>query len=169
MDILCRCISQSLFVSHGIRKYVEVYLLLLGQPDPPKVVRIAGSDVKRMSPDERNIAGHIRKSLGVECGESWKKVHSGVYVSKKGLEDLLNELSRRYEVYYLREDGADIREVVDNIKTPLFVIGDHMGLGDIEEKTVKKYAREIISVSPISLMAEQCITIVHYELDRSLP
>lgn len=166
MDILCRCISQALFVSHGIRKNVDVYLLLLGGCDAPKSIRIAGSEVKRMSPDERNIAGHIRKALGIECGKEWRKVHSGVYVSRKNLEELLDELSQSYKVYYLRGDGADIREVVGSMKTPLFILGDHMGLNADSERIVEKYAEEIVKVSPISLMAEQCIAIVHYELDR---
>jgi len=39
MDILCRCVAQALFISHGIRKDSEIYLLLLGKPDPPKALK----------------------------------------------------------------------------------------------------------------------------------
>ncbi|MEM3391660.1 MAG: tRNA (pseudouridine(54)-N(1))-methyltransferase TrmY, partial [Archaeoglobaceae archaeon] len=45
MDILCRCVSQALFLSHSIRKDVEVFSLLLGKPDPPKVVRIVSNEL----------------------------------------------------------------------------------------------------------------------------
>ncbi|WP_202320714.1 tRNA (pseudouridine(54)-N(1))-methyltransferase TrmY [Archaeoglobus neptunius] len=166
MDVLCRCVSQSLFISHGIRRNVNVFLLLLGEPDPPKVVRIDGGSVKRMSPDERNVAGHLRKALGVECGEEWVKVHSGVYVARKSPAELLRELSGDYSVYYLREDGEDIREVVPSLKNPLFVLGDHTGLHEDIERIVMEMSAKTVKVSPLSLMAEQCITIVHYELDR---
>lgn len=168
MDILCRCVAQSLFISHGIRKNVEVYLLLLGQPDPPKSVKICGYEVKRMAPDERNIAGHIKKALKLKTGYNWRKVHSGVYISKKGLRDLIDEL-KCCEIYYLREDGTDIRSIVSEIKEPLFVLGDHIGLKPEDEKIILDYTKEIISVSPLSLQSDQCIVIVHYELDRVEP
>ncbi|MEM0352979.1 MAG: tRNA (pseudouridine(54)-N(1))-methyltransferase TrmY, partial [Archaeoglobaceae archaeon] len=126
MDILCRCVSQALFLSHSIRKDVEVFLLLLGKPDPPKVVRIVSNELRRMSPDERNIAGHIRKALGFKATKDWTETNSGVFIAKKRLEELLLELSKRYSVYYLREDGRDIGEVVSEIKDPLFVLGDHL-------------------------------------------
>lgn len=165
MDVLCRCVSQALFVSHGIRKDVEVYLLLLGPPSPPKAVLIKGGEVRRMSPDERNIAGHLRKALSIECGKSWKKVHSGVYVSRKGLEDLLNELKNSYSLIYLKEDGDDISKA-ELPSNPLFILGDHEGLTREQEEVVENYASLKLSLSPLSLLAEQCIVIVHYELDR---
>ncbi len=166
MDVLCRCVAQALFISHGIRKDVEIYLLMLGPPQPPKTVRIIGSEVRRMSPDERNIAGHIRKALGLKINRDWRKVHSGVYVARKDLEDLLSELSRSYDVYYLHESGEDIRKLAPQMKNPLFVLGDHIGLKEEQEKIVLKFAAGVVSVSPLSLLAEQCIIITHYELDR---
>jgi len=165
MDVLCRCVSQALFISHGIRKDVEVYLLLLGPPEPPKVVLVKGDEVKRMSPDERNIGGHIRKALSIECGKRWKKVHSGVYISKKGLEELLEELNNSYSLVYLKEDGVNINKA-GIPSNPLFILGDHEGLTEEQEEIVEKYAALKLSLSPLSLLAEQCIVIVHYELDK---
>jgi len=165
MDVLCRCVSQALFVSHGVRKDVEVYLLLNGPPNPPKAVLIKGGEVRRMGPDERNVAGHLRKALGVECRSSWVKVQSGVYVAKKGLEELLSELSQRYSVVYLKEDGLDI-SCATIPKNPLFVIGDHEGLTEEQERVVGNFSTLKLSLSPISLMAEQCVVIVHFILDR---
>ncbi|MET1123946.1 MAG: tRNA (pseudouridine(54)-N(1))-methyltransferase TrmY [Archaeoglobaceae archaeon] len=166
IDILCRCTAQALFVSHGVRKDVEVYLLLLGAPDPPKAVLVRGGEVRRMSPDERNVAGHLRKALSQPVSKEWRPVHSGVYVARKSLEDLLSELRESYEIYYMREDGEDIRSAAAKMRNPLFVLGDHLGVREEHEKLIEVYARGIVSVSPLSLMAEQCIVIAHYELDR---
>jgi len=166
MDIICRCIAQALFISHGIRRDVEVYVLLLGEPDPPKALKIVGSDVRYMAPDERNIGGIIRKALGLKVDESWRRSTPGVYIARKNLNDLLEELSKKYNVVYLREDGIDIRDVACGLENPLFVLGDHIGLRDEDEKTVMKYAKIVVSVSKLSLQADQCIVIVHYELDR---
>ena len=166
MDIICRCVAQALFISHGIRRDVEVYVLLLGEPDPPKALKIVGSEVRYMAPDERNIGGIIRKALGLKVDDSWRRSTPGVYIARKNLNDLLEELSKKYNVVYLREDGIDIRDVACGLENPLFVLGDHIGLREEDEKTVMKYAKIVVSVSKLSLQADQCIVIVHYELDR---
>ncbi|MDK2796369.1 MAG: tRNA (pseudouridine54-N1)-methyltransferase [Archaeoglobaceae archaeon] len=167
MDILCRCVSQALFLSHSIRKNVEVYLLLLGKPDPPKAIRIRSGELRRMSPDERNIGGHIRKAVGFKPQAEWTETNSGIYVARKTLRELLAEISKSYEIYYLREDGKDIREQVSKMKNPLFVLGDHTGVRREDEDTIIEFSSGILSVSKLSLMAEQCIAIVNYELDRA--
>jgi tRNA (pseudouridine54-N1)-methyltransferase len=166
MDILCRCVAQALFISHGIRRDVEVYLLLLGEPNPPKAIRIVGSEVKYMAPDERNIAGLLRKSLTVDANAEWTRSSPGIYIAKKNLSELLDELTS-YQVIYLREDGEDIRNVVSELNNPLFVLGDHIGLSEEMESIVLSHAEKIVSVSPLSLQADQCIVIAHYEMDRA--
>lgn len=166
VDVLCRCVSQALFLSHSIRKGVEVYLLLLGKPDPPKAIRIRSDELRRMSPDERNIAGHIRKAVSFRPSGEWLEVNSGVHVSRKNLDELLSELSKSYRIYYLREDGKDIREEVAKLRDSLFVLGDHLGVKREDEEKILEFATGILSVSRLSLMAEQCIAILNYELDR---
>jgi len=165
MDIICRCIAQALFISHGIRRDVEVYVLLLGEPDPPKALKVVGSEVKYMAPDERNIGGIIRKALSLKVDERWRRSTPGVYIARKSLKDLLDE-PKKYEIVYLREDGIDIREIACSLNNPLFILGDHRGLKEEDEKGVMNYAEIIVSVSKLSLQADQCIVIAHYELDR---
>lgn len=161
MDIVCRFISQSLFISHGIRKNSEVYVILKGEPEPPKALKIIGSEVKYLAPDERNIGGMIRKALGVDVGRNWKKVSPGVYISKKGLEDLLGELVGNF--YYLKEDGEDVFNV--RLTNPVFILGDHLGVTEEDEEIIMEKA-EKISLGKISYQADQCVTILNYILDR---
>ena len=167
MDILCRCVAQALFISHGIRRDSEIYLLLLGKPDPPKALKILGSEVRYMAPDERNVGGLIRKALQIKVDSNWKLSTPGIYIARKTLKELLDEVSEKYDtIVYLREDGVDIRDVACDLKNPLFVLGDHIGLRDEDERLALKYADTIVSLSPLSLQADQCIVITHYELDR---
>ncbi len=168
MDIICRCIAQSLFISHGIRRDVSVYVLLLGNPDPPKALKILGNEVRYMAPDERNIAGLIKKALALEVDRKWRRSTPGIYIARKSLRDLLEDLSREFKVVYLREDGVDIRSVACSLKNPVFILGDHIGLKREDEELVLEYADLVVSVSRISLQADQCITIVHYEMDRCI-
>jgi len=40
MDIVARCINASLFLSHDLRRDVDTYAVLLGDPSPPVTVRV---------------------------------------------------------------------------------------------------------------------------------
>ncbi len=146
---------------------MEVYLLLFGDPNPPRVVKIRSDELRGMSPDERSVAGLIRKALKFKAGEKWTETNSGVFISKKDLKGLLEELSNSYRIYYMRENGKDLRKLADKMKNPLFVLGDHLGVKKEDEKVILQFAEDIVSVSKLSLMAEQCITIANYELDRA--
>uniref|UniRef100_A0A7C3YLN7 tRNA (pseudouridine(54)-N(1))-methyltransferase n=1 Tax=Geoglobus ahangari TaxID=113653 RepID=A0A7C3YLN7_9EURY len=163
MDIVCRFISQSLFISHGVRKNSEVYVILKGEPDPLKTLKIIGSEVRYLAPDERNIGGMIKKALKEGVDKKWKKVSHGVYISRKGLVELLEELGGNF--YYLREDGKDITTV--HISDPVFILGDHLGVSEEDERVIMKKA-EKISLGKISYQADQCVTILNYILDKRL-
>ncbi len=165
MDILCRCVNAALFLSHDLRRDVCIYLVLKGEPAPPKLIRFDGDLVRYLSPDERSSASLIRKALEKNAHEFWTESTPGVSIRKGDLSELVSELDKK--VIYLREDGEDIRlEKFQGIKDPLFVLGDHMGLTDDEEKIVLEHAHEIVSVGPISLHADHCIVLLHNEMDR---
>ena len=165
MDILCRCVNAALFLSHELRRDVRVYLVLKGEPAPPKLIRFDGSMVRYLSPDERSSASLIRKALEKNALEFWTESTPGVSIRKGDLSDLISELDKK--IIYLREDGQDIRmEKFEEFEEPLFVLGDHMGLMDDEEKIILERAHEIVSVGPISLHADHCIILLHNEMDR---
>ncbi len=42
MDVLCRCVNASLFLSHDLRRDVDCYLVLCGEPAGPKTVKFSG-------------------------------------------------------------------------------------------------------------------------------
>ena len=167
MDVVCRCVNSIFLTSHGIRKDTIAHLLLLGPPDPPRLIRIDGSKVRYLGPDERNIGGLLKKALSYRVERQEVESSPGIYVSRKSLSELLQELAERWNVYYLREDGRDIRNIEFGGNS-LFVVGDQKGLTEEQEKIVERFADEMISVSPLSLHSDHCITIVHYELDRRM-
>jgi tRNA (pseudouridine54-N1)-methyltransferase len=162
MDILCRCVNAALFLSHDLRRDVRVYLVLKGEPDPPKLIRFDGSGVRYLSPDERSAASLIRKALEKNVQGFWTESTPGVSIRKGELGDLLGELNKR--IIYLREDGEDIRG--KKFEDPLFVLGDHLGMTEEEEKLIERYEHEMVSVSPLSLHADHCIVLLHNEMDR---
>lgn len=161
MDILCRCVNAALFLSHDLRRDVHLYLVLKGGSQP-KLIRFDGSEVKYLSPDERSAASLIKKALEKNAQDFWTESTPGVSIRKGDFGDLLKELNKK--IIYLREDGGDIRG--KKFDEPLFVLGDHEGLTDDEEKIIEGYEHEIVSVSPRSLHADHCIVLLHNEMDR---
>ncbi len=162
MDILCRCINAALFLSHDLRRDVRVYLVLKGEPAPPKLIRFDGAKVRYLSPDERSAASLIKKALEKNAQDFWTESTPGVSIRKGDLNDLLAELNTK--VIYLREDGENVRGMM--FDEPLFVLGDHLGLTENEEKIIEAYEHEIASVGPLSLHADHCIVLLHNEMDR---
>ncbi|HOC66453.1 MAG TPA: tRNA (pseudouridine(54)-N(1))-methyltransferase TrmY, partial [Methanothrix soehngenii] len=55
LDILCRSVTAAFVLSHGIRKDVLVYLVLLGG-ETPKTIRLMGETLRHLNPDERTTA-----------------------------------------------------------------------------------------------------------------
>ena len=166
MDILCRCVNASLFLSHDLRRDVRVFLIMKGEPSPPKLIRFDGNTIRYLSPDERSAASLIKKALEKNAQDFWTESTPGVSVRKGDLEDLLKELDKK--IIYLREDGEDIRKkMLAEAFDALFVLGDHLGLSEDEERIVVGYDPEIISVGPLSLHADHCIVLLHNEMDRT--
>ena len=65
LDVLCRALGASLFVSHGIRKDVEAILVMQDQLH----IRVVGDRVKRMNPDERSTAALLKKAIDAVSDE----------------------------------------------------------------------------------------------------
>lgn len=167
LDILLRCVNSAFFLSHAIRKDVEIALMLLGEPNPPKTVRINGSEVKYLNPDERSTGALIRNAL-LQRGEGERKCSPGIFVSERDYREVLSNISKESRMYYLKEDGQDIREV-ELAPDCTFVLGDDQDLTPEEEEILMDYEPTKVSLGPISYHADHCITLVNNELDRRAP
>ena len=158
MDVLCRCVNASLFLSHDLRRDVECYLVLLGGPKGPKTVQFRGSEIRSLSPDERSAGALVKKALSIPCGSEFREASPGVYVRNGGLERLLAE----HTFAVLDEKGTDIRTVP--AVPEAFLLSDHQNFADTEEALMKDALR--YSVGPVCLHADHTITVISNEIDR---
>jgi len=158
MDVLCRCVNASLFLSHDLRRDTDCYLILCGEPAGPKTVRFSGSSVKSLSPDERSAGALIRKALDIPVGSEFREAAPGVFVRKGGLGRLIGE----HECAVLDENGSDIRDA--ETLPGAFVLSDHLNFTQEEESLMGTCPR--YSVGPACLHADHTITVLHNELDR---
>jgi tRNA (pseudouridine54-N1)-methyltransferase len=170
IDLVCRCISNAFFVSEAIRKDVYFHVVLEGPREPPKLISFFGSELKNISPDERNIGALIRKALevglGLKKGEG-KIVSSGIKVAKKSFEELAREKAKSSQLIYLHPKGKDIREF-EFKENFCFVLGDHKGLPKKTESLLERIGAKKVSVGKMTYLASHAIVICHNELDRRL-
>lgn len=162
IDLVARCISSALFISHDIRKDTRLFVVLNGPPSPPVILVFDGAIVKKISPDERSIAIWIQKVL-VQLGSSQRTVLSnGIVAERKSFQELIKEL-KDFPIYVLHEKGKPITDV--GIKqNPVWIIGDYLGLPGKDEKFALRYGKRV-SLGDVSYLASACISVVHWLCD----
>jgi tRNA (pseudouridine54-N1)-methyltransferase len=164
MDLVARCITASLWLSHAIRPDAKIYAVLNGPPDPPVTIIFDGSAVRKVSPDERSIALWIKKALSEEFGKDWHMFRPGILVARKSLQEIVRELKDR-PIYVLHEKGKNIKEI-DVKDNSVWLLGDHLGIPDKDEKFVLRYAEEKVSIGKQVHLASSCISIINWVCDN---
>ncbi len=168
LDVLLRCINSAFFLSHSIRRDVEVYLVLLGPTKPPVTIRLSGSEIRYLNPDERSTGSLIRNALLKARDSAEISSSPGIYVSRKGLEDVM-EILADTQIIYLHENGTCMEKAEFNSEKDLtFVLGDHMDLTEEEESILQRHNPVKVSLGPEILHADHCIVVSHSILDRKV-
>ncbi|KQM09778.1 MAG: tRNA (pseudouridine(54)-N(1))-methyltransferase TrmY [Candidatus Methanomethylophilaceae archaeon] len=165
LDVLVRCVNSAFFLSHNIRKDVELYLVLLGGEDAPKTLRFSGRELRYLNPDERSTASLIRNALLKKVGDTEIRASPGIYVSRMSFAMLMEDLSKTSGFVYLRENGEDVRGF-GFPENPCFILGDDKDLTEEEEAIMSSYDFDIVNLGPQSLHANHCMILVLNEMDR---
>ena len=163
IDVLCRAIGATLFLSHGIRRDVETNLLLQDSVH----VRISGESVKRLNPDERSTAALIKHALkALADAPEAEEVRStpGISIARRSLSDVIDTfLEVNASPVVLHEDGEPA-ETYAFPENPLFILSDHTEFTEADQVLLADYPR--ISLGATALHTSQAITITHYLLDQ---
>jgi tRNA (pseudouridine54-N1)-methyltransferase len=166
LDVLLRSLRAALLVSHGLRRDTIAYLVLLGGPRAPRTVRIDGAAIRFVRPDERCLASMVKKALERDTpGGAFVDVRAGLAVADAGLDAVLADAGVT-TAYVLEEGAADVRDVAIDARAPLFFVGDHLGFDHATRTRIASMGAIPIAVSPLSLHADDAITLVSNELDR---
>ncbi len=165
LDVLLRCINSAFFLSHDFRKDVELYLVLLGEPDPPKTLRLVGRELKYLNPDERSTGALIRNALMKKLDEEEIKSTPGIYISRNGFAKVIGSLSKVSRVVYLKEDGKKFAPSIPK-QGYTFILSDDRDMSEMEEAIINKFDPEIVSLGSKSYHSDHCIVIVNNILDK---
>jgi len=166
LDVLLRSVRAALCVSHGIRRDVRVYLVMLGG-DAPRTMRIDGAFARFIRPDERPLATLFLKSIARADAstETFVEERAGIAVACAGIDAVLADL-RGEPLYVLEEGASDIRGT--NTTEGAFVIGDQNGFDAELRAHLAEAGAQPICVGPTSLHTDDVITVLNNELDRAM-
>ena len=160
MDLLSRAVAATLFLSHGIREESVCNLVLLGPPNPGRIIRFTGKELRPLSPDERNVASFIKKALAIPAGKVFRDAGPGVQVRALSLAEHLSE--HQYAV--LDEHGTDIRDVKTEDLPDAYLLSDHQNFSSEEEGLIAGSPK--ISLGPAVVHADHAIVLLLNEIDR---
>jgi tRNA (pseudouridine54-N1)-methyltransferase len=168
-----------------------VAAVLLGPENPPKCVRFIGSELKYLNPDERSTGALIRNALLKHSDHVRKlddnmnkpdrnfehterildneiRASPGIYISDSGFNDILDFYSNCSDLIYLKETANDINDTnlaaQENDHT--FILSDDKDFSEEEEKIISDKLKHKISIGPNILHSDQCIILVHNNLDK---
>ena len=165
MDLVCRFVSNTLFIANDLRRDTIVHVCMNGANDPPKIISFYGETLRGIEPDEKSIAIAIKLVLKEKLKLNEEKLFpNGIKIQKKAFESLVKEKFNN-QLIYLHPKGEDIRnfKFSDNV---VFVLGDHIGLPKKTENLLDRLNAKKINLGPKMLFASHCSIIVHNELDR---
>lgn len=171
LDILLRCLRSALLVSHGLRRDTLVYLVLLGGALAPRVLRVDGRHVRFLRPDERMLAILVQKALArtpadLEPGVFFE-IRPGLAVARGGIETAIADLGQgTASAYVLEEDARDLRDGPLEAEDVVVFVGDQHGFDAPTRARIDALGAVPIGVGPVSVHADDAITITNNELDR---
>ena len=174
LDILLRCLRSALLVSHGLRRDTVVYLVLLGGELAPRVLRVDGRQVRFVRPDERMLAILVQKALARMPPDTepnvFFEIRPGLAVARGGIEAVLADLGPEVTASYVLEEAArDLREQPIEAENVVVFVGDHIGFDDATRVRLEALGATPIAVGPVSIHADDAVTIVCNEMDRRRP
>lgn len=165
LDLLCRCVTSALLVSHGIRDDTRIHLVV----DDEYTLRFDGGTIRGLHPDERSTAARIVDALGQReeaIGHVPVEISPGITLTRMGFEETVAELADDGPIFQLHEGGAPLV----NVEMPdgaTFVLSDHVAFTDADDRVLQGLKATRVSVGPVALHADQVISIVHNWMDTA--
>ncbi len=162
MDILLNAANAALHLAHDLRRDVDVGLLMLGPPNPPRFVRLEGLRLRSFQPDIRSNAALLRMALK-DSSRVERETSPGVFGSKATFEEALDRFGPAF--VYLKEGGKDVREAILPADAT-FVLSDNQDLTPAEERSLDDRWAIVVGLGPLAVHTDHAVALIQNELDR---
>lgn len=166
VDLLCRNIQSAFFLSHGLREDVEFYAVFAASPVRQKTVRIQGSAIQMLHPDERSTAARIQQALVASWSvPDWKEVQKGLAVAAFGLEELLDDLKGKGTLVLLDPHGTPVESWTPP-KDPIFLLSDHVPFTKSEYAHLDKLGAQRVSLGSHWYHGNHAMAVIRWQTDK---
>jgi len=160
LDLVCRCVLATLWLSNRVRKDAQLIVSLNGGPKPPVAIRFDGAKIVGVNPSERDVAEAIRRCLYKVKDENWTAIQDGISISRKSFQGLIKEARN---IFVLDSKGEGIKNV--NFESPTFVLGDNQGIPKKEMQFALRKGKKV-SLGDQIYLASAVISVVNWALDK---
>jgi len=170
IDIAVHTVIVTFFLSHKLRTDAKLHMIFAGPPTPPRHLELfpvteGETGVDKIYLAKKDVSSILKKMLYKYREGEKREVFPGFWIEKKGMLDLIKDLSEQgRNIYVLDADGEDIR-TADIKENPIFILGDHKGLPEKELKRLKKLCIPV-SIGKRVYFASQTVAVVNNEIDR---
>ncbi len=148
LDVICRCISASFYLSDTFRKEVLLSVILLKSG---KIMHIEGDKVRGINPDERAIAGVLKQVFK-------GKNYPGITFFEGSFDTFIVD----HTPIVLMNTESPLENFPQKYRS--FIIGDQVGYSDEFKELINQFPKA--SLGPNTYLSSQTITILHYLLDK---
>lgn len=169
VEYLAGIIRQALFVAQDHRDNVTLNLVLEKSQDFSRCLRIAGDTLGSVDNLHENaLLNVIIEALAAGAGlakDASATDSRGIEIMAISFETLVKRFAIERPTFVLAPGGEDIREA-EVTSDAVFVMTDHTPMPKNTYKSMARQGVLPLSLGPKMLHADQCITIIHNELDR---
>lgn len=168
-DVLARCVTSALLVSHGIRHDTEIVLALQAGPRP-RTLHLDGQQMRGLNPDERSTLALLSRALEAQpVGLHAEPAGPGVRATNETFAQNLEAAKRPGPLVWLDEAAPLVLENADGLGEGTFVLSDHQDFTPAESELLAQAGARRMRLGPAILHADQCIVLVHHFLDLAGP
>ncbi len=148
LDVICRCITAAFFFSDEFRKDVNLNIYFRINE---KILEIQGDKVRGINPDERAIAGILKKVFQGHpyLGISFYNAKLENFIEKQKI--VVFDTKGDYSTHLLKDNDS-------------FLIGDQIGFIEEDRHLLTKLPK--FSLGSRLYLSSQTITILNYLLDK---
>jgi len=171
MDEVARAVSTAFTISNGLRRDTE-FTILFGAEPPPRArrIRLAGTGLRYLNPDERSTAALLKNAL-VRSSTLEREVEAspGLVVGPADPLKALTEFAREPGTIWLTEAGLPYHPTSAASSGVGAVLSDPEDPTPAEREILQRLAIPPVSLGPVSLRASQCIDVLHNRWDVLAP
>lgn len=168
MDEVARFVSTAFTLSNDLRRDTEVEVLFVAAPPPAaRRIRLVGSRLRHLNPDERSTAALLKNALVRSIPlDRDLEASPGLTVGPVDPAAALGEFLRSPGALWLTESGRPVGEWRDAGEGFAAVLSDPTEVTEAEAAILAASGVPRVSLGPRTLRASQCADVLHNECDR---